>query len=357
MVNVIHEQELKNNDLSEKSSVKFLQIEPTTRCNFKCKFCLTHQIESADLSWETFVTALEQLPNLEYLKIQGQGEPLLHPLFFEMVKFASKRGIKVSTISNGSLLSPDNVEKIFDSELHNIQISIESPNPEQFKEIRGGNLEKIKEGIKLLTTRKKEEDLNIPTVGFAVTVMRKTNHLLPEISRLYNDLNMDGGIMFKFLSEMEQHTNIYEQEITDNILSSLEKISSYNQYRKLTQSNYYKKSSITNFYENLFEISDKDFRHTPYINKNNPTCPWLDRALHIDRQGEVTPCSHIIESNKFSLGKIGKTSLDTILRQRDCMKKELQSGTIPQACRYCFVAQSIVNHHNNLSKGESKTND
>jgi radical SAM protein with 4Fe4S-binding SPASM domain len=339
------------NQLKE-ATVKFLQIEPTTRCNFKCKFCLTHQMESADLSWETFVTTLEQLPDLEYVKIQGQGEPLLHPLFFDMVKLASNRGIKVSTISNGSLFTPANIDKILDSGLYNLQISIESPNTEQFKEIRGGNLEKIKEGIKLLTTTKKQQGLTTPTVGFAVMVLKKTKHLLPEIANLYNELNMDGGMWLKFLSEMDKNTDVYDEETSAQILSSLEKVLSYSKYQKLIKSEEHHKSSIPNFYEELHQVGYKESQNTPYTKENNPTCPWLDQALYIDRRGEVTPCCHIIETNKFSLGKIGETNLDLILQQRENMKQSLQSGIIPPACRHCFVAESIVNHHHQSSKGE-----
>lgn len=335
-----------------KNSVKFLQIEPTTRCNFKCKFCPTHQMESGDLAWEIFVKTLNELPDLEYLKIQGQGEPLLHPLFFDMVKLASNRGIKVSTISNGSLFTTDNINKILDSGLHNVQISIESSNSEQFQEIRGGNLEKIKQGIKLLTTLKKERNLATPTVGFAVMVLKKTKHLLPEIANLYNELNMDGGMWLKFLSEMDKNTDIYDQETSSQTLSSLEKIFSYSKYQKLIKSDEHYKSSITNFYEELHQVSYKDTHNRPYTNKNNPTCPWLDQGLYIDRQGQVTACSSIIETDKFSFGQIGETELDLILKQREKMKQSLQEDIIPLACRHCFVAESIVNHHHRSSKEE-----
>lgn len=326
----------------ENLTVKFLQVEPTTRCNFKCKFCLTHQMESVDLSWDTFVAILDELTDLEYLKIQGQGEPLLHPLFFDMVKLASSRGIKVSTISNGSLFTPQNIDKILDSGLYNIQVSIESPDTKQFKEIRGGNLEQIKAGIKLLTTTKQERGLTTPTVGFAVMVMKKTQHLLNAIATLYQELGMDGGMMFKFLSEMEKHTTIYDEQISNQTLSSREKIFSYSKYQKLVKSKDHYKSPVSNFYEELHRVSYQDSQNGQFIDKNNPSCPWLTQALYIDRHGKVTGCSNIVDSDKYGLGKIGETDLTEILQAREKMKQSLQQGIIPNSCQHCFVAESIV---------------
>ena len=64
-----------------------LDVEPTTRCNLRCPMCL-HTYwdrEPGDMSPETFRRLLDGAPQLVKLKLQGMGEPLLSPHFFDLI--------------------------------------------------------------------------------------------------------------------------------------------------------------------------------------------------------------------------------------------------------------------------------
>ena len=95
--------------------VRLLQIEPTTRCNYTCGFCVGRHLDQNDLSLDTFRHTLDLLPDLERLEIHGEGEPLMHPDFFEMARLARERGIRLSTITNGSLFSAERIDRILES--------------------------------------------------------------------------------------------------------------------------------------------------------------------------------------------------------------------------------------------------
>lgn len=84
---------------SSPGRVRLLQVEPTSRCNFTCGFCVGRHLDQSDLDLETFREALAQLPDLERLEMHGEGEPLMHPHFFEMARLARARGIRLSTIT------------------------------------------------------------------------------------------------------------------------------------------------------------------------------------------------------------------------------------------------------------------
>ena len=58
---------------SSPGRVRLLQVEPTSRCNFTCGFCVGRHLDQSDLDLETFREALAQLPDLERLERHGEG--------------------------------------------------------------------------------------------------------------------------------------------------------------------------------------------------------------------------------------------------------------------------------------------
>ena len=69
-------------------------------------------MEQADLPFERFESLLLAHPHVEHVELQGEGESLLHPRFFDMVRALRERNIKVSLISNGSLISESHAEQM-----------------------------------------------------------------------------------------------------------------------------------------------------------------------------------------------------------------------------------------------------
>jgi MoaA/NifB/PqqE/SkfB family radical SAM enzyme len=45
-----------------------------------------------------FCRPVDQFPELDQLHLQGLGEPLLHPRFFHMVRYAARRGVGTSGV-------------------------------------------------------------------------------------------------------------------------------------------------------------------------------------------------------------------------------------------------------------------
>ena len=86
---------------------KFLQVEPVGQCNLRCQMCPIQFRQDgpphgppAFMDFDVFTRLLDQFPDLEELQLQGLGEPMMHPRFFDMVELAASRGIRVSTNTN-----------------------------------------------------------------------------------------------------------------------------------------------------------------------------------------------------------------------------------------------------------------
>ena len=92
------------------------QIEITSRCNLRCKYCPhpTMKREKDDMTWFTFTKAMEhveyynQLGSQPELSFTGMGEALLHPQFLDMLEYAREfYNGKILFATNGILLTED----------------------------------------------------------------------------------------------------------------------------------------------------------------------------------------------------------------------------------------------------------
>ncbi|NPV73611.1 MAG: radical SAM protein [Pelotomaculum sp.] len=123
--------------------VKKVYVEVTTRCNFSCVTCIrsSWRDDLADMEWETFerlLDSLKELPDLEAVHFGGFGEPMGHPRIFDMLKAVKKLGLKAEIITNGSLLTEDNIRELIGLGLDVLFTSFDSPDREEYNEIRQG---------------------------------------------------------------------------------------------------------------------------------------------------------------------------------------------------------------------------
>src|SRR5881628_3870111 len=100
----------------------FIQLEPVGQCNLRCQMCPIQFRQDgpphgppAFMDWDLFTRVLDDLPTLTELHLQGLGEPMMHPRFFEMISYAAARGINVTTNSNVTLLTRQRAEKCIES--------------------------------------------------------------------------------------------------------------------------------------------------------------------------------------------------------------------------------------------------
>ncbi|MBV9439375.1 MAG: radical SAM protein [Candidatus Eremiobacteraeota bacterium] len=120
------------------ASPRFVQIEPVGECNLRCRMCPVRYREArgAFMPWETYAALVDALPALTEMHLQGLGEPLLHPRFFDMVSYAAGRGVRVSVNTNLTLLTPAKAERIVTCGLGWIYVSADGATPATYERIR-----------------------------------------------------------------------------------------------------------------------------------------------------------------------------------------------------------------------------
>lgn len=126
----------------------------TFKCNLKCAHCYINANEGKggeELSTEEGMMLIDQIAEVaKPTLILSGGEPLLREDVFELARYASKRGFKVTMGTNGTLLGDRVAKRLKSSGVRKIAISLDSSMPEKHDEFRGvkGSWERAVEGIR-----------------------------------------------------------------------------------------------------------------------------------------------------------------------------------------------------------------
>jgi radical SAM protein with 4Fe4S-binding SPASM domain len=126
-------------------------IEISGNCNLQCPECSlgsgSMRREGGFMDTGLFRKITEELrPYIYNINLYFQGEPMLHPQFFDFLEILRGTGVTVST--NGHFLSEENAEKLARSGLGKIIVSLDGMDSKTYLLYRqGGVFEKVKSGI------------------------------------------------------------------------------------------------------------------------------------------------------------------------------------------------------------------
>lgn len=105
------------------------------------------------MSVGSFRRIVDALPaSVGTLYLWGQGEPFMTPGFTDMVRYASDRGLRTITSTNGHFL--DDPDSVIDSGLGSLIVSLDGIDAETYDIYRaGGDFTRVCDGIRRLVTR------------------------------------------------------------------------------------------------------------------------------------------------------------------------------------------------------------
>ena len=271
---------------------KKVYIEITNICNMNCSFCPEHKRQLEYMSLDNFRRILEQIkPYTKYIYLHVKGEPMLHPDFDELIKYAYDEGFYINITTNGTLL-----DKHIESTkyIRQLNISLHATNN--------------KEIIKIA---KQIKDCYV-------------NFRVWNCNDNYQSLQNSETIA------------ILEKEFDIDIASKLEE--------KMKEMNHQNLNSETNFtLKDNFYISIQNEFEWPDMNSNdyndNGYCHALKDHIAILVDGTIVPCC-LDNNGDIPLGNIYKTNFEEIINsekvksifngfeKRKCVEK------LCQKCKY-----------------------
>ncbi len=173
---------------------KCLYIEVTNRCNSLCQTCPRTFITReplGDISWENFKHVVDSNPVMERAVLHGIGEPLMHKDLMKMIQYLKQRNVYVLFNTNAVLLNRAMQERLIESGLDELRISLDGATPETYFKIRGiPALDKVLQYSAEMVATKTELSAATPKLSFFFTGMRSNLPELPAVIRIAARMGM-----------------------------------------------------------------------------------------------------------------------------------------------------------------------
>jgi len=243
-----------------------LWIEPTNHCNLRCVMCPNKDFKKEDKGYmglDLFKKIIDEAAGSVFdVHLLHRGESLLHPDFFQMVRYAHDKGVITKFHTNGTLLNEDKARRLLDSGLDQFSFSFDGYDKETYEKIRvNANFEKTLGNIIRFLELKRESGRKKPytileLINFPDSTIKSDKNLKNEFVRRFRDLPLDK------LEIKEYHNWAGEVDKSTNT-------------------------------------------------RNYSACTFLWHALIIFWDGSVLPCTQDF-FGYYTLGNVGRTSLSDI---------------------------------------------
>lgn len=128
--------------ISSLLGIRVFDIEASSRCNLRCRFCPRDSLRDTGLMSEaTFQRLLEMVAprRTDSLTFVGIGEPLLNPALASFIRRAkAETRSRTWVTTNATLLTPTRAEELFSAGLDLLDVSFNGTDARTYEDLTGG---------------------------------------------------------------------------------------------------------------------------------------------------------------------------------------------------------------------------
>ena len=326
----------------------YVQIEPVGQCNLRCQMCSIQFRKDgppygppAFMEFETYTHIVDQFTNLQELHLQGLGEPMMHPRFFDMVEYAASKGIHVSTNSNLTLLNDRRAQRCVTSGLRSLHISIDGANAETYERIRvRAHFERVVANVERILAARARLESAYPRLRMVMVIMRQNLHELPDMVRFAHRWSME-SIFVQHLCHDFGESGLPAQYLPMRAFIQKETLLEEDPVR------------IDYFFAEARRVAEQlgiDLRlprarmrlHPPGT-PGRQRCDWPWRGAYFSYQGYAMPCCMVSTPDRINFGKIAEHHAEELWNGADYQefRERLSSEQPPEVCRSCSIYKGI----------------
>ncbi len=140
----------------------YLQIEPSSICNYRCVFCFETDKSFTNLKngfmgtmkVELFKDIIDQAEgNIEFISLASRGEPLVAKDFDKMIEYTNGKFLNLKINTNASLLTEKKCHSILSSGVKTLVFSADAADEKLYSKLRvNGSLKKVLKNIEMFNS-------------------------------------------------------------------------------------------------------------------------------------------------------------------------------------------------------------
>jgi len=326
----------------------YVQIEPVGQCNLRCTMCPINYRDDVPLhgsqrmmDFDLFCQIVDDFTNLKTLHLQGLGEPLLHPRFFDMVAYAVNKGIRVTTNTNLTVLNQARAERAVTTGLDTLHFSIDGTQRETYEAIRvNAHFDKVIANLETLVETRKRMNSVTPHLHLVMVIMRQNLAELPDLVRLARkfgavevfaqQLSHDFGDPAYHKRFQPLNDYVKEQSLLYEDPQRIEKY--FGEARALA-----KEYGIT------LRLPRSRPRPHPVDRPGRERCDWPWTGAYVSFQGYAMPCCIASTPDTINFGLFNGRNFGEIWNGESykSFRNQLSSSNPPEICKSCSIYKGM----------------
>ena len=326
----------------------YVQIEPVGQCNLRCQMCAIQFRRHgppygplAFMPFADFTGMVDGFSELRELHLQGLGEPMMHPRFFDMVRYAAAKGIKVSTNSNLTLLNARRAERCVASGLDTLHVSIDAASAEIYERIRvRSHFDRVLRNLGFLLEARERAGSDRPRLRLVSVVMRQNLHELPELVRLAHRWSFESMFVQHLCHDFGEASLpahyrpmrdfVGEQTLLEEDPAHVARV--------------FAEAAVVAA-ELGVELRLPRTRPRPHPpgTPGPQRCSWPWQGAYISYQGYAMPCCMVSTPDRLNFGNMAEQGVDAVWNSDgfQAFRDRLASDEPPEICRSCALYAGI----------------
>jgi MoaA/NifB/PqqE/SkfB family radical SAM enzyme len=186
-----------------------LIIETSSSCNLRCVMCpqsigAVHRPKKMPV--ELMTKLIPYIHNSKVLGLHGIGEPLLSRSFWELLKEIPD-DCRSTVNTNLTVLTEEMIDSLLLSNLKSINVSVDSPYPEDYFKIRGFDLDIVLGNMRRLVGNKLKVYANMTLMCYTI------DSIIDFMDLMIGEIGCDAVFAWPINHWQAKHTQKYNREV------------------------------------------------------------------------------------------------------------------------------------------------